>query len=125
MFASEGFSMASFNRISSVPVVGRKQQMIKYKGTTLYPPAMFNTLEELSEIKRYVIELSHNETGTDEILLKLAIENPSEANIEKIKNHFRATLRVIPTIAIVSEAQIQKLQYPTLSRKPVLLLDKR
>lgn len=107
------------------PVVGRKQQMIKYKGTSLYPPAMFNTLEELSEIKSYVIEVSHNEIGTDEILLKLAIEDPSEAIIDRIKDHFRATLRVLPSIKIASEREIQQLQFPKMSRKPVLLVDKR
>ncbi|MFC7357935.1 phenylacetate--CoA ligase family protein [Jejudonia soesokkakensis] len=107
------------------PVVGRKQQMIKYKGTTLYPPAMFNALEELSEIQNFVIELSQNAVGTDEILLKLVVKDPSETSIEKIKNHFRATLRVLPSIELVSEKELQKLQFPKLSRKPVLLHDKR
>ena len=60
------------------PVVGRKKQMIKYKGTTLYPPAMYNILNDFSEIESYVIEIFHNELGTDEILIKIASAAISE-----------------------------------------------
>src|SRR6185312_1680704 len=35
-------------RLSSV--MGRKKQMIKFKGTTLYPPALFDLLNEMEEI---------------------------------------------------------------------------
>ncbi len=31
------------------PVVGRKKQMIKYKGTTLYPPALFDILTQMKK----------------------------------------------------------------------------
>jgi phenylacetate-CoA ligase len=43
--------------------------MIKYKGTTLYPPAMNNLLNNFGEVESYVIEISHNTIGTDEILI--------------------------------------------------------
>src|SRR5665213_3982284 len=35
-------------RLSSI--IGRKKQMIKFKGTTLYPPALFDLLNEMDEI---------------------------------------------------------------------------
>ncbi|MCB0464916.1 MAG: AMP-binding protein [Aequorivita sp.] len=107
------------------PVVGRKKQMIKYKGTTLYPPAMYNILNDFSVIESYVIEIFHNELGTDEILIKIASEAISEELLMEIKDHFRAKLRVAPKIEFASSEEIEALRFPPLSRKPVDLIDHR
>ena len=107
------------------PVVGRKKQMIKYKGTTLYPPAMYNILNDFSAIESYVIEIFHNELGTDEILIKIASENISEELLLEIKDHFRAKLRVAPKLEFASLEEIEALRFPPLSRKPVDLIDRR
>ena len=34
------------------PIIGRKNQMIKYKGTTLYPPMIFDVLNNLEEVEK-------------------------------------------------------------------------
>ncbi|NRR90939.1 AMP-binding protein [Winogradskyella undariae] len=107
------------------PVIGRKKQMIKYKGTTLYPPAMHNILNDFNEVEAFVIELSHNSIGTDEILIKIAVNTPTESLLQSIKNHFRAKLRVLPKIEFSDKKEIQKLQFPKMSRKPVMVIDKR
>lgn len=107
------------------PVVGRKKQMIKYKGTTLYPPAMNNILNDFSEVQCYVIEISKNAIGTDEICIKIAAKDPNMKLLSSIKDHFRAKLRVSPSIEFHDKKVIQKLQFPVMSRKPILLIDKR
>tara|TARA_R110002051_G_scaffold324635_1_gene422848 strand:+ start:41352 stop:42644 length:1293 start_codon:yes stop_codon:yes gene_type:complete len=107
------------------PVIGRKKQMIKYKGTTLYPPALHNILNDFNEIESYIIELSHNEIGTDEILIKIATIDPSENLAQKIKDHFRAKLRVLPTIEFCDKKEIHLLQFPKMSRKPIKVIDTR
>ncbi|MDO5609102.1 MAG: AMP-binding protein [Capnocytophaga sp.] len=107
------------------PVIGRKQQMIKYKGTTLYPPAMHDLLNHFEEIKYHVIELSSNRLGTDEIVLKICSDNQTPAFLGSIKDHFRAKLRVTPKIEFVSEADIQKIIFNPKSRKPITFVDKR
>ena len=107
------------------PILGRKKQMIKYKGTTLYPPAMQNILNRFSTIDTYVIEISFNSVGTDEILIKIATSSPSDAMMNKIKDHFRAKLRVLPKIEFHDKKEIQKLQFPKKSRKPMMVIDKR
>jgi phenylacetate-CoA ligase len=113
------------NTLRLGPVVGRKKQMIKYKGTTLYPPAMYNILNDFSTIESYVIEIFHNELGTDEILIKIASENISEELLLEIKDHFRAKLRVAPKIEFATSEEIEALRFPPLSRKPVDLIDRR
>ena len=113
------------NTLRLGPVVGRKKQMIKYKGTTLYPPAMYNILNDFSGIESYVIEIFHNELGTDEILIKIASEKISEDLLLEIKDHFRAKLRVAPKIEFASSEEIESLRFPPLSRKPIDLINRR
>lgn len=113
------------NTMRLSPVIGRKKQMVKYKGTTLYPPAMYDLLNDFSEIKAYIIEISHNDIGTDEILIKIGAKNESKELLNKVKDHFRAKLRVLPTIEFHPVEEINKLRFPKMSRKPVLFIDKR
>ena len=72
--------------------------MIKYKGTTLYPPALFDILDNIPHIKNYIVEVYTNELGTDEILIRIGSENRSEAFAKEIKDLFRAKVRVAPSI---------------------------
>jgi phenylacetate-CoA ligase len=107
------------------PILGRAKQMIKYKGTTLYPPALYDILNNIDGVKNYVVEVFTNEIGTDEILIRVGCENIPE-NFEKdIKDHFRAKLRVAPQVKFEDPELINKLQFPELSRKPVVFFDKR
>ncbi|HEY0047456.1 MAG TPA: AMP-binding protein [Flavobacterium sp.] len=107
------------------PVIGRKQQMIKYKGTTLYPPAMNDVLNDFDKIENHLIEISTNDLGTDEILIKIVVKNPTDALLQEIKDHFRAKLRVTPKIEFTTREAIQSLVYNPMSRKPVHFFDKR
>lgn len=113
------------NTLRLGPVVGRKKHMIKYKGTTIYPPAMYNLLNDFTEIKSYIIEIDNNEIGTDKITIKLGTNEFSEDLLSRLKDHFRAKLRVSPIIEFVSVQEINQLKYPNMGRKPVLFIDKR
>lgn len=107
------------------PVEGRKQQMVKYKGTTLYPPSMHDALASFDTIEHHVIEIWHNELGTDEIVIKLAFKPDAIADVDAIKDHFRAKLRVTPKLEVVAIEELQKIIFNPLSRKPIVLIDKR
>lgn len=113
------------NTLRLGPVLGRKKQMIKYKGTTLYPPAMDNLLNDFSEVTNHVIEIYHNEIGTDEIKIKITASSASERLLRNIKDHFRSRLRVSPKIEITDLKEIQKLQASKLGRKPIRVIDTR
>ena len=107
------------------PVIGRKKQMIKFKGTTLFAPALFDLLTGMEDISDYVAEVFSNEIGTDEVLLHiLPIKNTEESD-HRIRAYLQARLRVTPHIKYVTAEEIQKLQFPGESRKPVKFIDKR
>lgn len=113
------------NTLRLGPVMGRRKQMIKYKGTTLYPPAMDNVLNNFREVESFVIEIYHNGIGTDEILLKISCQQPSETLLQNIKDHFRSKLRVTPKIEFHAPKEIEKLKLSKLGRKPVTVIDRR
>ena len=113
------------NTLRVGPVLGRKQHMIKYKGTTLYPPAMHDLLTYFEGVKSHVIEISTNELGTDEILIRIASDDPTEDLLNQIKDHFRAKLRVSPKVEFISQDIINKIIFAPMSRKPITFIDKR
>lgn len=107
------------------PVIGRKKQMIKFKGTTLFAPALFEIIHKIDLIKEYVAEVYSNEIGTDEVLLYLVPADETEDTANRIASYLQARLRVMPHLKYVSAQEIQTLQFPEGVRKPVKFIDKR
>ena len=119
------------------PIVGRLNQMIKYKGTTLYPPAIFDVLDNVPYIENYLIEVTDNECGNDDILVRIAIgdvrdetDEPQVSSlksqiIKDLKDRFRARIRVAPEIEICQAEQIRSICMSEINRKPIKIIDKR
>jgi len=107
------------------PVIGRKQQMIKYKGTTLYPPAMNDILNDFNGILCYQIVIQSNEIGLDEIIIKISTDSDSESFVSEVRDHFRAKLRVSPKIELVEFDILSKTVFNPNSRKPITFIDLR
>jgi phenylacetate-CoA ligase len=113
------------NTLRVGPIVGRKNQMIKYKGTTLYPPAFYEILNEIPEVENYIVEVSTNSIDTDHICVLVGSRQSGEQLEKSIKDHFRAKLRVAPEIQFREPAGIRELQFPGASRKAITFVDKR
>jgi len=107
------------------PIMGRKKQMIKFKGTTLYPPALYDLLSEMEEVVDFVVEVYSNEWGTDEVLLYIQATAHTEECHNKIKAYLQARLRVSPHVKYVEAAELQKMQFVEASRKVIKFIDKR
>ncbi len=106
-------------------VVGRKGQMIKFKGTTLYPPAIFDILDGIGGIVNYVVEVYTNDLGTDEVKVRVGSQDTSDAFAKRIKDIFRARVRVAPSVSFESPDYINKIMFPPMSRKAVKFIDLR
>lgn len=107
------------------PIIGRKKQMIKFKGTTLYPPALFDLLNEMEEVLDFVVEVYSNEIGMDEVLLHLLPADDSKACDNKIRAYLQARLRVSPHVNYILADDIKKIQFPEASRKAIKFIDRR
>jgi len=107
------------------PVMGRKKQMIKFKGTTLFAPALFEILNAMTDIREYVAEISTNDIATDEVLLYILPKDDSIECDHRIRAYLQAKLRVSPQIKYLVAEEMQKLQLPEGMRKPVRFIDRR
>ncbi len=112
------------------PLVGRKHNMIKLKGTTLYPPAIYDVLDNAPYIENYVMIVRSTETGTDEVTVKIGLKTLGTEEYRrdvllKLTNSFRARLRVLPIIEICPTDTIRAINFPHENRKPVKFIDER
>ena len=107
------------------PIIGRKNQMIKFKGTTLYPASIFDVLDNVSYIENYLVEVFSNEIGMDDVKVIVGCENHNEEIEKDLKNRFRAKIRVAPKIIFEDIEKIKKIQLPEINRKPIKFIDNR
>ena len=114
------------NSYRLTPLVGRKNNMIKLKGTTLYPPAINDVLDNTDYVENYVIEVRQSDAGTDDVIVKIGLKYQPEFDVVKeLKDSFRSRIRVAPQIEVHPVEEIQKINYPAKSRKPIKFIDLR
>lgn len=118
------------NSYRLTPLVGRKNNMIKLKGTTIYPPAINDVLDNTDYIENYVVVVRESEAGTDEVVVRVGLKHGiAQTNTEELtkdlQNRFRARLRVAPLIEILPTDVIQRINFPAQNRKPTKFIDER
>lgn len=114
------------NSYRLTPLIGRKNNLIKLKGTTLYPPAINDVLDNTEYVDNYVIYVQNNESGTDEVIVKISLKYDTDFDpIKNLKDRFRSRIRVAPIVEIMTKEEIQSIIYPAKSRKPVKFIDNR
>lgn len=114
------------NSYRLTPLVGRKNNMIKLKGTTIYPPAINDVLDNTPYVINYVVEVRNSFAGTDEVVVKAGVASAQPFDmIKDLKDRFRSRIRVAPIVEILSPEDISKINTPGSNRKPVKFIDNR
>lgn len=114
------------NTLRLGPVIGRKQQLIKFKGTTLYPQGIFEIINEVSCVRDYVVEAETNPLGLDELRLYIVTEGPYEDDaVKTLAAAFQSRLRVVPQINLTSMEALEKMQHGGGGRKARKFIDNR
>ncbi|HRB40519.1 MAG TPA: phenylacetate--CoA ligase family protein, partial [Bacteroidia bacterium] len=99
------------------PVMGRKQQMIKFKGTTLFPQIIFNVLNMMPQIELFQVEVKRNEFNNDSITILLSKELHSDAFEHEISSLFKSKIRVTPAFRYIDTEELQQKVFKTDKRK--------
>lgn len=115
------------------PILGRKNNMLKVKGTTVYPPALNDVLDNTDFVHNYVVVVRDSAAGTDEIVVRIGLKpafaaqdiNAQSALINVLKDRFRARLRVAPIVEIMSADAINAINFPPKARKCIKFIDER
>jgi phenylacetate-CoA ligase len=106
------------------PILGRKQQMMKFLGTTLFPNAIYAALDEIAGITEYAVEVTGNYDLSDIVKVYVAA-NDSSLSCGIISERLQARLRVRPEVIFAGEEEIKKMINPGVSRKINRFLDRR
>ena len=114
------------NSYRLTPLVGRKNNMIKLKGTTLYPPAINDVLDNTAYVENYVVIVRESESGTDEVIVRIGLKRPTDFDpVKDLKDRFRSRIRVAPEVEVLPCEEIHRINFPAKSRKPVKFIDCR
>lgn len=106
------------------PILGRKNQMIKLRGTTLYPNSIYAVLDSFPGISEYYVTASSDYDLSDLVQVYVAVKDAS-CSAETIMAKLHAHLRVLPEVIITDEEQIMSQVYAGNSRKLIRFVDKR
>lgn len=114
------------NSYRLTPLVGRKNNMIKLKGTTIYPPAIYDVLDNTPYVVNYVVIVQNSFAGTDEVVVKVGVVPGQKFDIVKdLKDRFRSRIRVAPIVEVLDPDDIARINNPANNRKPVKFIDNR
>jgi phenylacetate-CoA ligase len=106
------------------PILGRKGQMMKVRGTTLYPQAIFNALNRVPGVTEYYVRVGGRDRLSDEVTVHVAGDARLPAQ-EAVAALLQAALRVRPAVVVEPEAALRARVYDAQSRKPVRFFDER
>ena len=106
------------------PILGRKNQLLKVRGTSLYPQAVFSALDEMPEVSEYYLEVYAAGELSDRLVVHLAF-SAQPVSVEVLLSRLQARLRVKPEVLVEPVENIRKVVYSPESRKPVRFFDLR
>jgi len=107
------------------PVLGRKSQMLKVRGTTLYPPAIFAALQSLEGVRNYYLDVCQDHELSDRVQVFVGLEKGARLTEREISDRIRARVRVTLDVAIVPADEVHRHTRVEGRRKPVLVFDHR
>lgn len=112
------------NSLRLGPILGRKNQMLKLRGTTLYPNAINAVLDSFPGVKEYYVTAATDYDLADIVKIFVAVED-SSCTAETIMDKLQAYLRVRPEVIIASEEKIRSRVYSGDKRKINRFVDER
>lgn len=106
------------NSVRVGPIIGRKNQMIKFKGTTIFPPSIYEIFDSRSEVSCYKIEVSKDYLGHDTITILLENRIEHSPVMHEIIEECKAKLRVVPHFVFLETDYLRSQVFKNHMRKP-------
>lgn len=103
------------------PILGRKNQKLKFKGTSLFPSTLTILLEENLAVKSFVVIARKENELSDSIEVLIH----GSASIESLREVMQARAKITPQIRHGSAEEIEALQMPPPARKRRTFVDLR
>jgi phenylacetate-CoA ligase len=103
------------------PIIGRKNQKLKFKGTSLYPATLAAVLEQNAGVESFAIIARKESELSDavEVLVN------GSALVVELREAFQARAKITPQIRHATREEIEALQLPPNARKRRTFVDLR
>ncbi len=105
------------------PILGRRAQMLKCRGTTLFPAAVNGVLQQITGVQGYYLEV-HSEFDLSD-RLRVVVGCDGDLSVTMVAEQIAAKTRVKPEVVLVSSAAIREKTLQPEMRKPVTFFDYR
>ncbi len=112
------------NSIRLGPILGRRSQMLKVRGCTIYPPAIFNALQTMPEIECCYVEVYCDFELSDRLRVVVGTSDDS-VTAENVAARIAALTRVKPEVDVQSVAAVRAKTFIKEKRKPQRFFDYR
>ncbi|MFH0985040.1 MAG: AMP-binding protein [Candidatus Omnitrophota bacterium] len=106
------------------PILGRKNQLMKVKGTSLYPQSVYAVLDGIEQVLDYCVVVFREADLSDQLTVHVAVKEPS-VTAAWLEEQMAARLRVRPRVVIEDPKEIREKVFLSHSRKPVRFFDRR
>jgi len=107
------------------PILGRKQQRLKVKGTTVYPKAIEDVLLSVDGVENFVIEAHTGRGDTDRLVVRVGTFRDDPTFQRILGEALYAKARVTPEFHLASPADVEALLFEGGRRKPRVFVDFR
>jgi phenylacetate-CoA ligase len=107
------------------PIIGRKQQKMKIRGTTVYPGGIFSVLQQIPAIKNYYLEVSGDYELSENVRVVVGVEDVKAVAAEDVAEKIRQNIRIKPQVVIAAAAEVEKKTIQEGKRKAVTFFDNR
>lgn len=106
------------------PILGRRAQMLKCRGTTLFPAAISSALLELDGVRGHYLEVYQDFDLSDRIRVVVGCSD-SSLSATRIADQIAAKTRVKPEVVLASPEEVGRKTIRPDKRKPVTFFDCR
>ena len=103
------------------PIVGRKNQKLKFKGTSLFPSTLAAVLEEAADVESFVIITRRENELSDSIEVLVH----GSASVAALREALQARAKIAPQIRHATREEIETWQMPPQARKRRTFVDLR
>jgi phenylacetate-CoA ligase len=103
------------------PILGRKNQKLKFKGASLFPSTLQGVLEQIDGVEAFVI-LARAENPLSDSLEVLV---HGSISLSRLREALQARSKIVPEVRYASREEIESLQMPAQARKRRTFVDLR
>lgn len=106
------------------PILGRKDQLLKIKGTSVYPPAIFSAIQEMPQVVNFYLEVSDQFALSDHVRVVVGSRDVHLTPL-MVAEQIAARVRVKPEVVLVTPEEVQDTTTAAGKRKPMTFFDFR